>query len=83
MKETSTLKRRIGLFAALAALFAQENGTGGGKTYPYLMPDYGGMMPLVKERRGDVEAYGLYRASSKTHKRYLRKNHLGKFKKGK
>lgn len=47
------------------------------------MPDYGGMMPLVKERRGDVEAYGLYRASSKTHKRYLRKNHLGKIKKGK
>ena len=32
--------------------------------------------------QGNEDTFGTYRASSRTHKRYLRQHHLGKFKKG-
>lgn len=59
---------RLGLMAAMLAAAAQ----GGADIYNIHRITI----------QGNEETFGTYRASSRTHKRYLRKHHLGKFKKG-
>ena len=75
---TSTMKRAA-LMAFMAQIIASQGKAGDVNLFgnvPILQP-----MPLVRES-GSPEAFGTYRASTRTHKRYLRKHHLGKFKKG-
>lgn len=70
---------RMGRFALLAAMLA-ASAKGGADLYN-IPPQYRGMIPGITIQ-GNEETFGTYRASSRTHKRYLRQHHLGKFKKG-
>ena len=71
------MRRKLGMMAALAAMVAGDE-----EVYNI----YGGT-PLVSMQGVTVASspvyFGLYRAGARAHKRYLRKNHLGKFRKGK
>ena len=64
----------------MAALLMASQSQGDFINPIYRMPPIP-MMPVIKEQ-GSPESFGLYRANSRTHKAYLRKHHLGKFKKG-
>lgn len=75
------MARNIGLgrFALLAAMMA-ASAQGGADIYN-IHPQYRGLIPGITIQ-GNEDTFGTYRASSRTHKRYLRKHHLGKFRKG-
>lgn len=65
--------------ALAAQIFASQSKAGDANLFgnvPILQP-----MSLVRES-GSPETFGIWRANSRTHKRYLRQHHLGKFKKG-
>ena len=67
------------MMAALAAMVA-----GGGGEEVFNLYD---RTPLVQTQGVTIAInptnFGLYRAGARAHKRYLRKNHLGKFRKRK
>lgn len=46
-------------------------------------PTIGNFVPMPVVALSATKDYGLYMANKKTHKRYLRQHHLGKFKKNK
>ena len=71
------MRKKLGMMAALAVM-----ATGGEEVFNIY-----GRTPLV-QTQGVTNAsnpayFGLYRAGAKAHKRYLRKNHLGKIRKRK
>lgn len=71
--------KRAALMDLMAQIFASQSKAGDANLFgnvPILQP-----MSLFRES-GSPEAFGTYRASTRTHKRYLRQHHLGKFKKG-
>ena len=74
------MRKKFGMM--MAALEAMIAGRGDEEVYNI----YGGT-PLVSMQGVTVASspvyFGLYRAGARAHKRYLRKNHLGKFRKGK
>ena len=69
------MKKKLGIMAALAAMVAGDEE----------VHNIYGRTPLVQMPGVTVQSnpayFGLYRAGA--HKQYLRKNHLGKFRKGK
>ena len=71
------MRKKLGMMAALAAM-----ATGDEKVFNIY-----GRTPLVQTQGVTIASnpayFGLYRAGAKAHKRYLRKNHLGKFRKRK
>ena len=71
------MRKKLGMMAALAAMVAGDE-----EVYNIY-----GRTPLVSMQGVTVASspvyFGLYRAGARAHKRYLRKNHLGKFRKGK
>ena len=74
------MRKKFGMM--MAALEAMIAGRGDEKVFNLY-----GRTPIV-EMQGVTNAsnpanFGLYRAGARAHKRYLRKNHLGKFRKGK
>ena len=71
------MRKKLGMMAALAAMVAGDEE----------VFNLYGRTPLV-QMQGVTTAsnpayFGLYRAGARAHKRYLRKNHLGKFRKRK
>ena len=71
------MRKKLGMMAALAAMAAGDEA----------VFNIYGRTPLV-QMQGVTTAinpanFGLYRAGARAHKRYLRKNHLGKFRKRK
>lgn len=72
------MKSKVGMMAALAALVA-SSGKDAVNPFDYVPPV---SMPYVTLSSHPAD-YGLYKASTKTHKQYLRSNHLGKFRKKK
>ena len=71
------MRKKLGLMAALAAIVAGDEEVHNiyGRT-PFVQ------MPGVTTASNPAY-FGLYRAGARAHKRYLRKNHLGKFRKRK
>ena len=74
------MRKKFGMMmAALEALIAGRGDEGALTIYD--------KTPLVQMHNVTIasnpEYFGLYRAGARAHKRYLRKNHLGKFRKGK
>ena len=71
------MRKKLGLMAALAAMAAGDEE----------VHNIYGRTPLVSMQGVTVASspvyFGLYRAGARAHKRYLRKNHLGKFRKRK
>ena len=71
------MRKKLGLMAALAAMVAGDE----------VVYNIYGRTPLVQMPDVTIQSnpayFGLYRAGARTHKRYLRKNHLGKFRKRK
>ena len=71
------MRKKLGMMAALAAMVAGDE-----EVYNIY-----GRTPLVSMQGVTVASspvyFGFYRAGARAHKRYLRKNHLGKFRKGK
>ena len=71
------MRKKLGLMAALAAM-----ATGDEEVFNIY-----GRTPLVQMQNVTIASnpayFGLYRAGARAHKQYLRKNHLGKFRKGK
>ena len=74
---TSTMKRAA-LMALMAQIFASQS-KAGAEISNQGAPLFG--MPILRDS-GSPESFGIWRANSRTHKRYLRQHHLGKFKKG-
>lgn len=72
------MRNRMGMMAALAAM---AGGMGKDENQDILdySPPY---MPGVITAINPTE-FGIYRAGSKTHKQFLRRHHLGKFRKRK
>ena len=72
------MKSKVGMMAALAALVAssRQDAVNIYDCVPTVS------MPYVTLSSHPAD-YGLYKASTKTHKHYLRSNHLGKFRKKK
>ena len=71
------MRKKLGIMAALAAMVAGDEE----------VHNIYGKAPLVSMQGVTVASspayFGLYRAGARAHKRYLRKNHLGKFRKRK
>ena len=71
------MRKKFGMMAALAAMAA-------GDEEVFNIYD---RCPLVQMQGVTIASnpvyFGLYRAGARAHKRYLRKNHLGKFRKRK
>ena len=71
------MRKKLGMMAALAAMAAGDEG----------VFNIYGRTPLAQMYNVTIASnpayFGLYRAGAKAHKRYLRKNHLGKFRKRK
>ena len=71
------MRKKLGIMAALAAMVAGDEE----------VHNIYGRTPLVSMPGVTVQSnpayFGLYRAGARAHKQYLRKNHLGKFRKGK
>ena len=71
------MKKKLGIMAALAAMVAGDE-----EVYNIYV-----RTPLVQMPGVTIQSnpayFGLYRAGARAHKQYLRKNHLGKFRKGK
>ena len=71
------MRKKFGMMAALAAMAA-------GDEEVFNIYDRGPLVQMQGVTTASNPAYfGLYRAGARAHKRYLRKNHLGKFRKGK
>lgn len=71
------MRNRFGMMAALAAMAG-----GMGKDENQVLDDSPSNMPGVITAINPTE-FGIYRAGSKTHKQFLRRHHLGKFRKRK
>ena len=73
------MRRKLGIMTVLAAMVA---GGGGGEALTIY-----DKTPFVQMHGVTIQSnpayFGLYRAGARAHKRYLRKNHLGKFRKRK
>ena len=71
------MRKKLGIMAALAAMVAGDEA----------VHNIYCRTPLVSMQGVTVASspvyFGLYRAGARAHKRYLRKNHLGKFRKRK
>ena len=71
------MRKKLGLMAAVAAMVAGDED----------VYNFYGKAPFVQMQGVTIASnpanFGLYRAGARAHKRYLRKNHLGKFRKRK
>lgn len=74
------MRKKLGMMAAVAAMVAGDEDV-------YDVYNFYGKAPLVQLQGVTIASspvyFGLYRAGARAHKRYLRKNHLGKFRKRK